>query len=300
MKTLLVIAVCAAVAALMILAPGALNTAFDGLDLALGWLGPFWVVTLLSAVVGVLFIVAFPHVSWQAGIARFKDRGKYNLLGIRLFQDNIGAVLRHTAGTLGWNLGYLGLNLAPMVFLALPFMAVWFQFNSLYAFAPLQVGDERLVVAQLRDDVDPAEVELVRPEDANWSVAGGPVRIAGDAGQRFLHFTLRADGAGVSEIRYRWRGQEVGKQVAVAEDPGRLTPVRTAHPWRMLAAAKDPILYFGEGVLPADSFVQTIYLEYPPAPLGPFAGGEITIMIIFVVVSMAFGFGLKGYFGVEI
>lgn len=297
----LVVAVCALVAALALFAPAVLNAVFDGLDLALGWLGAFWVVTLLSAVVGVLFILAFPHVSWQDGIRRFKDRGKYNLLGIRLFQDNLRAVLRCTGGTLAWNFGYLGLNILPLVVLMIPFMAVWFQFNSLYAFAPLEVGDRVVVAAQLRDGVDPAEVELVRPDGAGWSVASGPVRIAGGPGERFLHFTLAADAGGVFDIVYRHRdGEEVAKQVAIGERPGRLTPVRTADPLGMFLAFKDPIVWFGEGILPADSFVQSIYLDYPPAPLGPFGGGEVTIMIVFVLVSMAVGFGLKGYFGVEI
>ncbi|MBL7009034.1 MAG: hypothetical protein ISR76_08555, partial [Planctomycetes bacterium] len=143
-STVLVVAVCAAFTALMVFAPSVLNAVFDGLDLALGWMGPLWVVTLLSAAVGVLFIMAFPHISWQRGIVKFKDNGKYNLLGIRLFQDNLKSVMQSTAGTLGWNFGYLGLNIVPMVVMALPFMAVWFQFNSLYAFDPLQVGDQRI------------------------------------------------------------------------------------------------------------------------------------------------------------
>ncbi len=299
-NTVLVVAICAVLTALMVFAPAALNAVFDGLDLALGWMGSFWVVTILSAVVGVLFIMAFPHISWQAGIVKFKDKGKYNLLGIRLFQDNLGSVVRSTGGTLGWNLGYLGLNIVPMVFLALPFMAVWFQFNSLYAFDPLKVGDQQVIVAQLHDSVDPAEVELVVPEGAGWSVVGEPVRIAGGPGERFLNFTLSADAEGEYEIVYRHGGEELTKQVAIGESGGRLAPVRSAHPWTMFLSAKDPVVYFGEGVLAQDSFLQTVLVDYPRAAVGPFGGGEITIMLIFIIVSMAFGFGLKGFFGVEI
>jgi hypothetical protein len=52
--------------------------------------------------------------------------------------------------------------------------------------------------------------------------------------------------------------------------------------------------------LPSDSFLQSITIDYPAASLGFMAGGEIDIMIWFVVVSMAVGFALKGAFGVEI
>jgi hypothetical protein len=66
------------------------------------------------------------------------------------------------------------------------------------------------------------------------------------------------------------------------------------------AAAKDPIVYFGDPVLGSDSFVKTMTIDYQPATLGFMSGGEIDIMIWFVVISMAVGFGLKGAFGVEI
>jgi len=46
--------------------------------------------------------------------------------------------------------------------------------------------------------------------------------------------------------------------------------------------------------------VQTIKVPYAVAPLGFMEGGEISIMLWFVVVSMVVGFALKGVFGVEI
>ncbi|MCH2102323.1 MAG: hypothetical protein MK209_10430, partial [Planctomycetes bacterium] len=64
--------------------------------------------------------------------------------------------------------------------------------------------------------------------------------------------------------------------------------------------AKDPIVYFGDPVLPSTGPVRTITVPYAVQPLGFLAGGEISIMIWFVVVSLAVGFGLKGVFGVEI
>ncbi len=299
-KTALVVAVSAALTALMVYVPAALNAAFDLFDLGLGWAGPLVVVTVISAIVGVLFIMAFPHVSAQEGIKAVKDRIKYNLLGIRLFQDNLPVVLRSTGGTLGWNFGYIGLNLLPMVVLAAPFMAIWFQLDSLYAFQPLKVGQERTVVCELRQDVDPTTVQVQMPADGSWSLVEGPVRIAGGPGERWINFVVRAEKPGRAELVLRQGSTTVSKVLAAGPKMGRLASRRTAHPWRDFFHAKDPILYFGEGILPPDSFVQSIDIEYPTQPLGPFGGGEITIMLIFAVVSMAFGFGLKGFFGVEI
>ena len=303
-KTFLVIGVCAVIAGLSFFAPIVLNAVFDALDIVLGWIGPFWMVVLVSALVGLLFILAFPHVSAQGGIRTVKDRIKFNLLGIRIFQDDLPTVVKSTGGTLGWNFAYLGMNLLPMVFLAAPFMVVWFQLNSLYAFDSLEVGDEKVVVAQLRDDVDPTQVELLPPEAGEggpgWSIVQGPVAIAGGPGERWLNFTLRAEREGVYELSYRHQGETITKDLAIGEKPRRLAKVRTASPWAHFVKAEDPIIYFGEKVLPKDAFVQTVLIDYPAAPLGPFGGGEITIMLVFLVVSLAVGFGLKGVFGVEI
>ncbi|MDP6849804.1 MAG: hypothetical protein QGH51_05965 [Planctomycetota bacterium] len=290
--TLVVIAICAAISIVGWAVPGVLNALFDFLDSALGWMGPLPVVILISAATGVLFIMAFPHVSAQGGIVSVKDKIKHNLLGIRLFQDDMPTVGRGVTGALGWNMLYLSLNALPMVVLAAPFMVVWFQMNALYAFDPIQPEDRVVVVAELKGGIPAADVELQIPENATL------INRANMVGK--IALTLEAKSEGEGELLLAHSNAQVSKVIAVGGEPKRLARNRTAHPWSDFAHAKDPIIYFGEPVLGAASFVQSIWVEYPPAPLGPFGGGEITIMIIFIIVSMAFGFGLKGVFGVEI
>ncbi len=293
---LLVIGICAVLVAVAYFAPALMNMLFDAFDLALGWAGPFVVVTIVSALVGILFIMAFPHVSSQDGIKAVKDRIKFNLLAIRLFQDDLGTVFRSTGKTLSWNFGYLGLNMLPMVVLAAPFMIVWFQLNALYAYQPLDPGAEQMVVVELNENVVPSEVDISMPEGIELSHR---VNIPGSQDPRILlRLTPMAEGA--FDIVIKNAGAEVTKTLEVGTDPKRLARLTTATPLAKFAAAKDPIVYFGDPVLPGDSFLQTITIDYPVRPLGFMGGGEISIMIWFVVVSMAVGFGLKGFFGVEI
>jgi len=293
---LLVIGICAVLVAVAYFAPALMNMLFDAFDLALGWAGPFVVVTIVSALVGILFIMAFPHVSSQDGIKAVKDRIKFNLLAIRLFQDDLGTVFRSTGKTLSWNFGYLGLNMLPMVVLAAPFMIVWFQLNALYAYQPLDPGAEQMVVVELNENVVPSEVDISMPEGIELSHR---VNIPGSQDPRILlRLTPMAEGA--FDIVIKNAGAEVTKTLEVGTDPKRLARLTTATPLAKFAAAKDPIVYFGDPVLPGDSFLQTITIDYPVRPLGFMGGGEISIMIWFVVVSMAVGFGLKGVFGVEI
>ena len=294
---LVVIATCAALCAVALALPWALNALFDLFDLAFGWAGGFAVVTLISAGVGILFLLAFPHVSSQRGIKAVKDRIKHNLLAIRVFQDDLRTVAKATGSMFLWNFGYIALNLLPMVVLAAPFMIVWFQLNALYAYAPLKPGAEQVVVAELSAGTAPHEVAVEFPE------AVGEVQrvdIADPRSPRVL-LRLRPETAGDFDLTLVHGDETVTKTLAVGEtEHRRLARLRTSEPFARFAAAEDPIVMFGEPVLPGDSFVRTVTVDYPPAPLGFLDGGEISVMIWFVVVSLAVGFGLKGAFGVEI
>ena len=291
-----VIGVCAALVAVGYFAPAAMNMLFNAFDMALGWAGSFVVVTVVSGLVGILFLLAFPHVSSQAGIVAVKDRIKFNLLAIRLFPDDLKNVLSSTAKTLSWNFAYIGLNLLPMVVLAAPFMIVWFQLNSLYAFQPVEAGQQQNVVVELHAGVHPQDVilklgdDIVLDQRVNLDDSSSPIML--------LKVTPAADGS--LPISLTHEDDSVTKNLEVGTDPQRLARMRTSQPLAEFAAAHDPIVYFGDPVLPSDSFLQSITIDYQPATLGFMGGGEIDIMIWFVVVSMAVGFALKGAFGVEI
>jgi hypothetical protein len=291
-----VIGVCAALVAVGYFAPAAMNMLFNAFDMALGWAGSFVVVTVVSGLVGILFLLAFPHVSSQAGIVAVKDRIKFNLLAIRLFPDDLKNVLSSMAKTLSWNFAYIGLNLLPMVVLAAPFMIVWFQLNSLYAFQPVEAGQQQTVVVELHAGVHPQDIilklgdDIVLDQRVNLDDSSSPIML--------LKVTPAADGS--LPISLTHEDDSVTKNLEVGTDPQRLARMRTSQPLAEFAAAHDPIVYFGDPVLPSDSFLQSITIDYQPATLGFMGGGEIDIMIWFVVVSMAVGFALKGAFGVEI
>ncbi|MFT7516234.1 MAG: hypothetical protein ACI84O_000007 [Myxococcota bacterium] len=291
-----VIGICALLVAVGYFLPAVMNLVFDAFDMALGWAGSLVVVTVISGLVGILFLLAFPHVSSQAGIVAVKNRIKFNLLAIRLFPDDLKNVLSSTAKTLSWNFVYIGLNLLPMVVLSAPFMIVWFQLNSLYAYQPVEVGQQQTVVIALHEDVHPQDIRL---ELGDGIVLDQRVNLD-DSSARLMLLKLTPQADGSLPISLSHNGDSVTKNLEVGTAPRRLARMQTANPLAEFAAAHDPIVYFGDPVLPADSFLQSITIDYQPAALGFMGGGEIDIMIWFVVVSMAVGFALKGAFGVEI
>lgn len=290
--TLVVIAICAVISGIGYAAPSVLNLVFDGLDMALGWMGPFMVVTVLSAVTGVLFILSFPHVSAQGAIVAVKDRIKHNLLGIRIFQDDMPTVGKGVAGAMFWNICYIALNILPMVVMAAPFMVVWFQLNALYAYQPMETGERTTIVAEFQEGVNAYEVQVEMPDGLELVRRGNT--------QDKLVLVVDAVAEGSHELGFLADGETVTKTVEVGTDPRRLARLRTATPFALFAAAKDPIVHFGDPVLPSTGPVRTITVPYDVRPLGFLGGGEISIMLWFVIVSLAVGFGLKGVFGVEI
>ena len=73
----------------------------------------FW-----SVLGGIVALIVYKFASNQAGIARAKNAIKVHLLEIRLFKDDIAAVLGATARILLENALYLGHNILPMLVIA--------------------------------------------------------------------------------------------------------------------------------------------------------------------------------------
>jgi len=214
--TLIVMAVSALLVALSIFAPGVILGLFGLFELALGWAGPIVVVTVISALIGVLFILSFPHVSSQKGIIWVKSQISCNILAIRLFADNLPVVLKSLGKTLSFNFGYIGLNILPMLVMAAPFMAVWFALNSMYAFEPLPAGQETLLVAELADGTDASKIEIILPKTADGQPAFEITsRASLNDSQRVLLVGLMPQVEGDYELGFAYGGKTLTKGVRV-------------------------------------------------------------------------------------
>ena len=72
-------------------------------------------IAIISGVFGVLALLAFKHISWQAGIKGTKDRIKGHLIEIRIYQDDLAVVFMSVVKVVLRNFQYLGLNFGPIV-----------------------------------------------------------------------------------------------------------------------------------------------------------------------------------------
>jgi hypothetical protein len=250
----------------------------------LSWLGPFWSIFVLSGLSGVLLVWIFGKVSNQDAIQRTRNRLSGELLGLRLFKDDLRVFFGVQWQVMRWTLRYLRYSLAPMLILMIPTIAILIQLNLHYGARPLRVGEQAVVKVKLREGAN-ADVTLSAPENLKIETQG--VHVPG----REICWRVR----GVSPGRFDLTASDgkipVTKAGAVG---GRLEGVSTARTdWRA------SVLYPGERPIPSGSLIESIEIAYPAMEIR-FLGFHLDWLILFLVLSLVLGFAFKGIFGVQI
>ncbi len=243
----------------------------------------------VSFVTGVLFLLIYPYVSGQEAIRRTKDRIKAHLLELLLFKDDMVVTLRAQGRLLVWNFRYLALNLAPMVVLIVPFMLVLVHLHYWYGYRPLRPGESVLVTAQVEKGTNLVELPV--------SVTVGKGLAAEVEGHRsadgVVSFRLRAVEEGTHPVTLQVGEQRFKKTITVSSHLARVVPLM--HRDGLWAAFTSP----GDPALPAGSLLREIRVHYPSAKVSCL-GFKLPEWLVYLVLILLFGFGLKGFFGVEI
>jgi hypothetical protein len=249
---------------------------------------PWLDLVLWSAIAGVGALFIYKKISNQEGIARAKDGVKMHLMEIRLWRHDLRIVAVATLKTLAKNGLYLAHNIVPMFVLIVPMMILLFQLVAHFAYSPATVGSEELLRVQLQAEAGAkaTDIELTLP-DGVVQVAP-PVRTPdGEA-----YWRLRADAPGDHKIVLAVGDQKLEKIWAVGGDARKVPVMRT----RSLVG----ILYPGEAGIPANSPFYSVGLDVPARSLPFLPDGEMGVLVAFLVLSLAFGFGLKDFFGVTL
>jgi hypothetical protein len=275
----------------MSLLNAALRPAFD---LALGpfaaW-PPIVPVALVSLVVSILMLVVFKHTSNQDALAAVKRRIHAGLFEIRLFNDDLRAILRAQNEILRTNLSYLRLTLLPMLFVLPPLVLVIAQLQFHYGYEGLRPGERAL----LSVDLEPGTGAGARPQ-AKLELPAGLRADAGDVwvkAESQLLWRLVAEREGDYELGLDVAGAHVTKTVRVTPRAVRLSPVRVDRGFF------SQLLYPAEPPLPAGSPVRAVRLSYPEREVSVLGHG-MNWMIPFFVLSIVFAFALRGLFKVTI
>jgi uncharacterized membrane protein (DUF106 family) len=273
-----------------------LRPIFDWLQWPLAGLPAVVGVLVWSIPLGVFALWVFGKTSNQDRIAEVKRRIHAGLFEIRLFNDDLGAIMRAQKEILGHVLHYQALALKPMIFVLPPLVLVMVQLHQFYGFKGFEPGEELMLTVQLNSEsVTPGqrpEVELELP--AGIHAVMDPVWIPSLAQ---LSWRLGIDDWGDYELMIGIDGTKTAKQLRATEKLVRLSPERP--PRSFVGQLEWP----SEQPLDADGPVHSITATYRDGTVS-FLGWDFewsfAWMVVFFVLTMVVALVLRKPMGVEL
>jgi hypothetical protein len=257
----------------------------------LQWLGPFWSLVGISCLAGLFLVWVFGKVSNQAAIRRTRDRLSGELIGLRLFNDDLVVFFRIQWQVVLWTLRYLRHSIVPMLILMVPTILILIQLNYHYGLRPLGVGEQAVLKVKLRDTaaLSPGDrFTLTAPE--NLTIETDGVRIPE---LKEICWRIRGVVPGRFEVAVSDGQEKVTKQAAVGGRVEGVSSLRTGGDWLT------SLLYPGETPIPRASAIESIEIRYPKLDL-LFLGWRVHWLLLFLILSLGFGYACKGLLGVQI
>jgi uncharacterized membrane protein (DUF106 family) len=258
---------------------------------AVKWLGPFWSLVFLSLIGGVFMVWLFGKVSNQEKIKATRSRMSAELIGLRLFKDDLRVFFRIQFDIFVWTLRYFKYSLIPMIIVMIPVIVILTQLNLHYAARPLNVGEQTLVKLKLHD-------RDALHRDSEITLSAGDGLVVETKGVRILEkgevaWRVRGATPGKYDLVIGVGEETVAKELVVGGRREGVSSLRAGDGWLT------NFLYPGEAPIPKQSAVKTIEVAYPELEIAIF-GWRMNWLILFFVLSMVFGFALKGKLGVSI
>lgn len=267
-----------------------LGVFFDALLYPFRTLHPMVGLTFVSAIAAVLMLLGYKATSNQPAVEAVKRKIAAGLFEIRLFNDDVVAILRAQRSILRHNLTYIGLNLVPMLFMLVPFVLVVAQLQFHYGYRGIEVGQPTILRVTVAGATTGEAPEITLEVPAGVRVDSPRVWIPSlqEAAWRIV-----AETPGAHELRVTVDGQIFTKRLVAS---GR---IERRAPERLAAGFLNQLLYPAEPPLPSGAAVTAIRVDYPSRDVGLF-GFETHWLIVFFILSVTIAFALKGRFGVTI
>ena len=288
-----------------------LNTVLRTLVSALLWpfrgLPPLVGLTVVSLLTAVGMLLVFKATSNQGGIAAVKRQIHACLFEIRLFNDDLRAILRAQGELLRHNLRYLKFSLVPLLWMIVPLFLLIAQLQFQYGYEPLAPGRQAIVEVVLAEGweeaLPPEAVEVIDgfPRPAAELVAPEGVRVetagvwAPDV--REMSWRLSGERPGDYELAVELGGRTYGKGLRVATEE-RVAAAGLLSPIRPPRSTLQQLVYPAEPPLPKGP-VKSISVSYPGAEVW-FFGWDTHWMVVFFILSIVFAFALRNRLGVSI
>jgi len=256
----------------------ALNPVFgvvaDAVYFVLSPLPPWAGLTIISAVLGVVMLIAFKYTSNQQAIAAAKDTIKANLLALKLFKDEMRVTFvsqwRVLKGVcrLQWHM------VKPILILAIPMLLIIGQMGVRYQWRALRPDEVTRISVKLADGT------VSVPEVTLEAGAGVKVEVDGVPGAGAVDWRVRGGAEGSHTLQFHIGDTAVDKTVRVGGAFGPVSAERVGAHWFA------QILHPRESRLSAALPVKSIEIVYPPRE-GWYTGSDWWILSFFVISMVA-------------
>jgi hypothetical protein len=273
---------------------------FDFLLSPFRTLPPIVGLVFVSFVTAVGVLLIFKATSNQERLAAVKRQIQACLFEIRLFNDDLIAVLRSQRDVLRYNLTYLRLSAVPTLWIIVPLVLVFAQLQSHYGYRGLEPGEPCLVKVKLRSGWEkiPA-LAMMDPSDRPRAALEVPSGLAVETpavwipSEREFDWRIRAEQWGDYEVRIRLGKETYTKTVQVRQGVRRRSPIR------LESGFLNELLYPAEDPLPANGPIESITLGYKNETVSTF-GWHLEWYVAFFCLSVLFAFALRKPIGVAI
>jgi len=256
----------------------------------LKWLGPFWSLVGISWLAGIFLVWVFGKVSNQDAIRRARDRLSGELIGLRLFKDDLRVFFGIQFQVLLWTFRYLRHSLVPMLILMVPTIFILIQLNYHYGLRPLRAGEQAVVKVKLRAAALTPDADFTLTAPGNLRIETDGVRIPE---LREVCWRVRGVSPGRFDVTVSNGQEKVTKQAAVGGRMEGVSSIRTGEDWLT------SLLYPGEAPIPLPSAIESIEIRYPELDIFVL-GRRMNWLILFLILSLGLGYACKGMLGVQI
>src|SRR5436190_24142741 len=127
---------------------GLFDRVFDLLLAPLRTTPPFVALAIVSLVTAILLLLVVRATSNQAAIGAAKRQIHADLFEIRLFNDDLLAILRAQMSIIRHNATYVRLSLVPMLWTIVPLAFVIAQLQAHFEYSGVEIGHSVLVTAE--------------------------------------------------------------------------------------------------------------------------------------------------------
>lgn len=267
-----------------------LTALFGALMLPFRNLPPLAGLAFLSVITGILMLLVFKWASNQKAVAAARDRMQGRLLEMRLFSADPLQVLRAAGSLLIDNLVYMRCLLAPMLVLTVPVVLLLAQAAAWFEWRPVRPGESVVVTARFAPGASAGALDGAVLMPGKYVTAETPVLRMPST--REAAWRINPDNPGRFTLKIRAGGRVYGKQFVAGK---KLAPAWPARVSRGLAArALNP----GEPALPRGA-LREIRVHYPARTL-TLGGRPVHWLLIFLIISLAAAWALRGVFRVSV